>query len=75
MNFANNVSTQDALGISRSKREVIDLVLEGLDATNDGEEDMRTSGLPKVTYRGNPLELLRFSQTTSDHCTQTKVSI
>ena len=37
MNFANNVSTQDALGISRSKREVIDLVLEGLDTTNDGE--------------------------------------
>ena len=51
MNFANNVSTQDVLGIFRSKREVIDLVLEGLDATNDGEEDMRTSGLPKVTYR------------------------
>ena len=31
MNFANNVSTQDVLGISRSKREVIDLVLEGLE--------------------------------------------
>ena len=44
MNFAKNVIIRDAFGIFRSKREVIDIALEGLDATNNGEEDSKDDG-------------------------------
>ena len=44
INFANNVIIRDASGILRSKKEVIDLMLDGLDATNSGEEDSEIDG-------------------------------
>ena len=44
MNFAKNVIIRDAFGIFRSKSEVIDIALEGLDATNNGEEDSKDDG-------------------------------
>ena len=44
MNFANNVIIRDASGIFRSKREVISLLLEGLDATSEGKGDREDNG-------------------------------